>query len=161
LIQFSLNGKQVAKTFEFAGGPRMVAALTEKINALDVALQRKIQTEKLSGQVLTARSGKLRDSIRALPVVESGTDLVGEVKGAGGVAPYGRVHEYGGRGPYTIVPVKAKALRFMVGGKVVFARMVNHPPLARRSFMRVSLEEMAPEIVAGLRATVAEVIGTT
>ena len=32
-----------------------------------------------------------------------------------------------GTAPHVIVPRKAKALRFMIGGEVVFAKRVNHP----------------------------------
>ena len=50
-----------------------------------------------------------------------------------------------------------KALAFMLGGKQVFARRVQHPPIQERSFMRSSLEEMRPGIIAGLEETIQEI----
>lgn len=44
------------------------------------------------------------------------------------------VHE--GRGPRVIRPVRAKALRFEVGGRVVFARIVRQGPMKGRPFLR-------------------------
>lgn len=50
--------------------------------------------------------------------------------------------------PHQIVPDKAKALAFLIGGKQAFAARVNLPAMAmpERSYMRSSLTEMAGEI---------------
>lgn len=61
-------------------------------------------------------SGRLRDSIQARPV--SATSAVAETD-----LHYAWVHELGA----TIVPVRARALRFEVDGRVVFARKVVIP----------------------------------
>src|ERR1043166_2857685 len=84
LIQ-NLNGKR----------PRILLALRTKLDALDIALQAKIVGEKLSGQVLQHRSGKLPGSIRYIPATIAGLTLAGYVEGGGGPALYGRFHEYG------------------------------------------------------------------
>ena len=54
--------------------------------------------------------------------------------------------------PDEILPDKAKALAFVLGGKRVFAAHVNLPAIAmpERSYMRASLAEMADEIRDGL-----------
>ena len=39
-----------------------------------------------------------------------------------------------GTAPHVIVPRRAKALRFMIGGNVVFARRVNHPGTAANPY---------------------------
>lgn len=44
------------------------------------------------------------------------------------------VHE--GRRARTIRPVRAKALRFTVGGRVVFAKVVHQGPMKGRPFLR-------------------------
>jgi len=50
-------------------------------------------------------------------------------------APYAAaVHE--GRGPRVIVPRNAAALRFTVGGRVVFAQSVSQGPVRGRPFLR-------------------------
>ena len=50
--------------------------------------------------------------------------------------------------PHEIVPDKAKALAFMVGGKQAFAAWVDLPAVAmpERSYLRSSLAEMADDI---------------
>jgi phage gpG-like protein len=70
---------------------------------------------------------------------------------------YAAIHEYGGTiPPHQIVPDKAKALAFLVGGKLAFAARVNLPASAmpERSYMRSSLAEMADEIRDGLSEAV-------
>lgn len=93
-------------------------ALAKKLTFLMLKLASKIQTEKLQGQVLQHRSGKLSGSIRSEGVREEGGMLIGSVQGAGGVAWYGQVHEAGGRGPYKIVPVNKLALAFFPSGSI-------------------------------------------
>lgn len=72
------------------------------------------------------KSGDLRDSHGVDPPVDSGNvasaDLYADAPYAGFVAE--------GTRPHQIVPVSAKALRFEVGGDVVFAARVNHPGTA-------------------------------
>jgi hypothetical protein len=96
----------------------LVKALVTKLTWLMLKLQQKIQTEKLQGQVLHQRSGKLVGSIRTEGVVQEASELKGSVQGAGGVAWYGIVHEKGGKGPYLIQPVNKKALAFFPSGSL-------------------------------------------
>jgi HK97 gp10 family phage protein len=66
-------------------------------------------------------TGNLRDSIGVRSQGDSiviGPDM--------GLAPYAGYVEFG-TAPHEIRPKTAKALRFTVGGKVVFARVVHHP----------------------------------
>ncbi|MFZ3310179.1 MAG: hypothetical protein WA280_12510, partial [Xanthobacteraceae bacterium] len=74
---------------------------------------------------------------------------------------YAAIHEYGGMiPPHQIMPDKADALAFLVGGKLAFAARVNLPAIAmpERSYMRSSLAEMADEIEENLSDAVAEVL---
>lgn|SRR5437870_1270047 len=139
-----------------ATGPNILAALVRKIEQIDLGLQQYIVTQKLQGQVLHHRSGKLASSVRIIPVVQQGTKISGGIQAAGGVAWYGRLHEYGGAAAYTIVPTNKKALRFFVGGHAVFTKRVLHPPTLQRSFMRSSIEERREWIIGGLRAAMIE-----
>lgn len=69
----------------------------------------------------TVRTGRLRASV--VPVVKSQTSF-----GVGSNVVYARIHEVGGRtSPHIIRPKRAKALRFMSGGRVIFAKSVKHP----------------------------------
>lgn len=44
-----------------------------------------------------------------------------------------------GTRPHQIRPVRARALRFTVGGRVVFARLVNHPGTQPNDFLNKAL----------------------
>ena len=107
---------------------------------------------KLNGGVLKKRSGRLFNSIKS-EMHENNDGIWGEVKSVGVV--YAGIHERGGRTkPHIIRPKNAKALHFMIGGKGVFAMMVNHPgsKLPQRSYLRSSLAEMR----STLRAEITE-----
>jgi hypothetical protein len=114
-----------------------------------------IKREKLSGQVLKNRTGNLRNSV--FPSMESsGSQIIGTVA-VDNTAPYGRYQEYGAQIPER-VPVKAKALRWYVGGSPVFAMRARAFTLLPRPFMRPSLDEKAPSITAAIRQSVNEAI---
>ena len=137
---------------------RVRQALSSKANVLAVALEAKIQ-QKLSGGVLNARSGALASSIIA--TVDESSAGVSVRIGTSGDVKYAAIQEFGGTiPPHEIVPDKAKALAFAVGGKQVFAARVNLPAvtLPERSYLRSSLAEMTEEIVEGLSDTVVEAI---
>ena len=116
-----------------------------------------MRNDKLSGQLLTAVSGDLRASI----VSEAGLDgdLVVASVGSAGDVKYAAIQEYGGRtAAHEILPAKANALAFVAGGALHFAKRVEHPGsvIPERSYLRASLEEMTPEIVAALAAAPGE-----
>jgi phage gpG-like protein len=136
---------------------RLRDALSSKANALAAELQAKIQ-QKLSGAVLNQKSGALARSI-VTTVDDSSANI--SVSIATTDIKYAAIHEFGGViPPHEIVPDKAKALAFMVGGKQVFAARVNLPAIAmpERSYMRSSLAEMADEIGDGLREAVVDAL---
>jgi phage gpG-like protein len=112
-------------------------------------LREYIVGSKLSGQVLRHRTGNLINSI--FPSVEQSLDqskLTGKVL-VDNTAPYGRYHEYGAHIPER-VPIRAKAMHWMNGGKDVFAMRARAFDLPARSFMRSSLKEKRQEIITAL-----------
>jgi phage gpG-like protein len=114
-----------------------------------------IKRNKLSGQVLKARTGHLKDSV--FPSVESsGSQITGMVY-VDNTAFYGKVHEYGAHIPER-VPVHAKALRWYVGGSPVFAMRARAFALPPRPFMRPSLDERSPAITAAIQESVNQAI---
>lgn len=132
------------------------AALLKKVTELAFKLESKIKI-KLSGEVLNVRSGALRASI-ANQVNDTSTSVTGRAFSSGDVR-YAKVHEFGLTIPaHEIVPSKASALAFMMGGKQVFFKHVNVPAVTmpERSFMRSTLGDMQSEIVDGLKAAVRE-----
>jgi phage gpG-like protein len=135
---------------------RVRDALSSKATTLAAALQAKIQ-QKLAGTVLNARSGALARSIVAT-VDDSSANIAVSIATSGDIK-YAAIQEYGGTiPPHEIVPDKAKALAFAIGGKQVFAARVNLPAITmpERSYMRSSLAEMADEIREGLSEAVVE-----
>jgi len=70
-------------------------ALAAKAETLALALADAVKLDKLSGQVLAARSGALRDSIAA-DVAAEGEAIVATVGSVGGVK-YAAIQEYGGK----------------------------------------------------------------
>lgn len=141
-------------------GPRIISVLTTKLTILMRQLQGYIQSQKLSGQVLHVRTGVLRASVNAIPTTFSGTSIIGGVDAAASDSPafYGAVHEFGGKSAFDILPVKARALSFLMNGKQVAFAKVHREPLPARPFMRPSLEENAEKIRASLQEAVREAI---
>lgn len=129
---------------------RMREALLVKVTALTLMLERRVK-QKLSGEVLHVRTGALRSGIFH-EVTSDALSVQGKVAAPKDV-PYAAIHEFGGQTkPHDIYPKNAEALRFMMGGKVVFAKVVHHPgsKIPERSYMRSSLEELKTTIIQGL-----------
>ena len=125
-------------------------ALSDKANVLAVELAAKVQ-QKLSGDVLNQKSGALARSI--VTTTDDSSTTISVTVASNGDVKYAAIHEFGGViPPHEIVPDKARALAFVVGGKQVFATRVNLPAITmpERSYLRSSLAEMADEIREGL-----------
>ncbi len=108
-----------------------------------------IKENHLSGgqDKLQVRSGRLRSSIRYL-LAEQPNEITVTF---GSDVPYAAIHEFGGvTPPHKIEARRADALRFLVGGKAVFARSVNHPgsKIRPRPFLTPGVEEEAPKFQA-------------
>jgi hypothetical protein len=129
--------------------------VSDKMLALFDKLQEKITGEKLSGQVLARRTGRLAQSVSDPEISREGELIVGELT-AGERVPYAWVHKAGGTRGYTIRPVTKDFLRAMIGGKAVFRKMFEHPPLPQRAWFDPSVEEMKGEFLQGLREAVIE-----
>jgi phage gpG-like protein len=153
-VTITIDDKMVRAAFD--GLPsRVHAAIVRKVHALRLELESKIKGDKLSGQVLHVVSGDLRRSIFS-GVEDKGDIVEGWAKQSGDV-PYGAIHEFGGIIHIPeILPVKAKALHWVSGGKDVFAKRAraHDVTMPTRSFMRSSLEDMREEIVTGLKDVV-------
>ncbi len=157
MLTIALTGAEALQARLDAFPAALAAAIADKAQALGEALADKVRNEKLSGQVLNARSGALRDSIEA-QVLRDGDDIAAMVASVGDVK-YAAIQEYGGKtSAHEILPSKGSALAFVAGGAMRFARKVEHPGsmIPERSYLRSSLAEMSAEIVAALAATPAE-----
>jgi phage gpG-like protein len=131
----------------------ILAQLEGKARDLAAALAAKVRDEKLSGQLLATRTGALKASILADVSVEDGQ--VQATVGSFGDVKYAAIQECGGRtAAHEIVPDKALALAFIVGGALRFARRVEHPgsTLPARAYLGSSLEEAREDIVDAFAA---------
>jgi phage gpG-like protein len=138
---------------------RIRDALSAKSNTLAAALQEKIR-QKLAGEALQTRSGALAASIVA-SIAETPQGIAVRISSTD--VKYAAIHEFGGTiPPHQIVPDKAKALAFIIGGKQVFAARVQIPAVTMpvRSYMRSSLAEMAAAIREGLSEAVGEALNS-
>jgi len=152
-IEFGGSDKKVAAWLS-GKGPVFIYALATRLNILMLQLQSHIVRDKLSGQVLHRRTGKLAGSIIAYPAEASGTMLIARVEGAGGPAWYGRVHEFGGDHDYDIFPVNKKALAFfpqgygqVTGGRQILRGMNQRTNLSRHMKAIVQFGEAGGVVV--------------
>jgi phage gpG-like protein len=156
-------------TVELIGDARLVArldampgrlrdGLARTVTRLGLELQRKVQDEKLTGQVLKVRTGSLRSSINTR-TERSASEVAASV---GTNIAYGRVHEYGFDGT---VGVRAhlrqitQAFGRPIAPTAVAVRAHSrHVHLPERSFLRSALAELAPRIEEELRLAVDEAL---
>ena len=129
----------------------MVKEVSKQTLLLEALVKRKV-----SGEVLRVRTGNLRASIHST-MKEGATEIKGTVASSGDVK-YAAIHEFGGKTAPHIIEAKGRALAFMMGGKQVFAKRVNHPgsTMPERSFLRSSLRDRRDPIVTGLQKAAAE-----
>lgn len=148
-ITITSNAEQVASSLERKAG-QLREAMTAKLNALTLALQRHIIADKLQGQALQQRDGSLAASIRVVPAIEQGGTITAAVVVEGSAEKYAVFQEFGTSGAYPIAPKGAKALHFLVGGKEVFTKEILHPPLKEHSFLRSGFDDMREDFLSGL-----------
>jgi phage gpG-like protein len=135
------------------------SGVVRAISRLAIDLQRKVQQDELTGEVLSARSGSLKSSID-LRVDQSTSTVTATVFSD---SRYARVHEFGFAGT---VNVKA-SLRTItkVFGLPIPPKMINvrahsrKMDLPERSFLRTALEDMAPAIKDEVGAALRETLG--
>ena len=129
----------------------MQNALNQSVSRMALRLLARVKADKLSGQVLKVRTGRLRRSINQR-VVREGQGVYGYV---GTNVDYGRTHEFGFKGAVSVRAhlreVKQAFGKPLQDAKSVFvqsySRKVTLPP---RSFLRSALREIEPEIRADM-----------
>ena len=134
------------------------SGLLHGITQLGIELQRHVQEDKLSGQVLRSRTGSLRSSI-SLQVDQSGGAVTASVFTD---SRYAGVQEYGFAGT---VSVRASLRRIReafgrpIAEKTISVRAHDRRMnLPERSFLRSALEDMAPVIRDEVGAALAEAV---
>jgi phage gpG-like protein len=151
MLQISLEGQEALAERLGVLPDRLREALAEKVDALSQSLFSQVVGVNLSGGVLNARSGLLRDSIQMESSQQD--DQIGAQIFSDGDVPYAAIQEFGGKtAAHEILPDKAKVLAFIDNGKQFFARRVQHPgsQIPARSYLRSALEEQGEDIALGL-----------
>lgn len=141
-----IGGEEVASKLKSIS-PAIHGSLVRTITMLSIKLQSKVQSEKLTGQVLKTKTGTLRRSI-TYKIDESADKVSGRV---GTNLKYGLAHEFGFKGSVTVkehlrMIKKAFGKPLANPREVVVkshSRLMNLP---ERSFLRTALREMIPEI---------------
>jgi hypothetical protein len=174
---------------DFGGGDQRIVArlsslispvLDAMVNAMDaqmISLEGYIRANKLEGNPLQHRSGRLQSSVNYVPAtIVDDTTVEGSVNGGGGLAPYGIVHEEGGT--FQIPEYTRRSARSASGGVVRLLtkggltsqrRQINfvrtdivvhaHPATyPQRSFMRAGLDEQSANILENLQTAYAAAI---
>jgi hypothetical protein len=134
------------------------AGLARCITQLGIDLQRNVQQDKLSGQVLKTGTGALKSSIdRRVDQSDRGaaTNVFTELR-------YGAAQEYGFTGTVS-VGASLRRIRQAFGRpiaeKTISVRAYDRRmSLPERSFLRSALEDMTPAIGEAINAAVAEAI---
>lgn len=124
----------------------IASGIARAITQLAIALQRNVQEDELSGQILAARSGSLRSSIN-FRIDEGSAEISATIFSD---SKYAHAHEYGFA---AVVDARASLRRITEAfGRPISEKMINVPAyhrrmeLPERSFLRSALEDMDPEI---------------
>ncbi|MGB2729543.1 MAG: hypothetical protein WA870_10205 [Methylovirgula sp.] len=139
-------------------GDAVYAALLDKADQLCAALEAQV-IANLSGEVLNTRSGALVDSIGS-DLEDDGSQITASVESSD--VPYAGILEYGGKtAAHDIIAVKARALAFMAGGALRFAKLVHHPGSLIRAYayMGGALDALSDDIEGGLKDAVLDTLG--
>jgi hypothetical protein len=156
-FDFIVSGDSAARV-RIEGYPdRLVPLLVRNLNTVHTQLQRYIQSDKLSGQVLKSHTGNLKRNILQLPATVEGFKVTAGV-GLGANAKYGLAHEFGAHIPER-TPVNAKALSWIgADGVRVFFMRARAFNLPERSFLRSSFAEFNPRIQESVQSAMQEAL---
>jgi hypothetical protein len=165
-VNVQFEGLDEAKKFFNDINTKIKANLRYRMNAEMQKLRNYIVSEKLGGQILGRGTGALIESIKVVPAKISGNVITGTIEQDTSIAPHGAYFEFGGKGPYQIIPVSRRALAFTIQatsqaggiGDTIFAKKVNHPGIAKRPFLTPSLQERQGPIYAALQQAVTDTI---
>lgn len=142
----------VAKIDRLKGVAR--SKVKQTVVALVLLLMIKVKGEKLSGQVLKVRTGRLRRSIN-YRIDEKSTSIFGVV---GTTVKYGKTHELGFHGTVTVKEhlrtIKQAWGKPLREGprKVLVRQFTKRVDFPERSFLRSSLKELEPKAKKDLLA---------
>ncbi len=149
-----LGHKEVARYLSDSSG-KLTSNVSKSISRLVLLLQRRVKMDKLSGQALKVRSGRLRRSINTRLEGVNTQMVTGYV---GTNVSYARAHEYGFTGQVNVK--QSLRMQTMAWGKAIEPQQVTvrahsrNVVLPERSFLRSALSELDGEIQRELKGAV-------
>jgi phage gpG-like protein len=159
VFSIEVVGREELRARFSGAGENVRSALRAAIQASVIDMEAQVK-EKLSGEVLRVRTGRLRNSITSR-VDEGGSQIIGTV---GANTPYAAVHEYGFQGIVNvrehlrmITQAFGKALKG--GPREITVRA--HPvrmDLPERSYLRSTLRENGQRVYDRLQQAVNQAI---
>lgn len=163
MINVTVDDAAVRATFN--GMPEKIRArLNRAVTTLAEKLRTHVVKDKLLGQELNRRSGRLGQSIQE-KVESTASSIIGTVYSAGDVK-YARIHEYGGviNHPGGTPYIVTRDYGAMFISKVAAEKHGGNWPVTKphtivmpkRSYMRSSLSDMKTEIIDRMTAAVGE-----
>ena len=158
MITARLVGDDVVLEWLRGASDAVASGIAQAITQLGIELQRHIQDDELSGQMLAVRSGSLKSSID----LQIDQDSEGISVTVYSDSKYAAAHEYGFAGT---VDVKASLRRITEAfGRPISEKTINvrayqrRMELPERSFMRSALEDMDPAIRDEVEAALLEAL---
>lgn len=133
---------------------QIAQAVKQSIGRSTLKLLNKVKREKLSGQILNVRTGRLRRSITQ-KIIESSDAYSGIV---GTNVEYAAGHEYGFKGSVNVREhlrtVKQAWGKSIQPKKVLIKAHSRQVDLPEKSFLRSALQDMRTEIKADLQMSI-------
>lgn len=153
MVRIEVEGAEATARMLRAIAPQVRTRLDATIAQLALRLVRDVKAEKLSGQVLKNRTGRLRRSVN----YRISEDTPARIEATVGTnVEYARAHEYGG----TVTVKEHLRTQVQAWGRPITPRKVSvkqhTATFPERSFLRSALREMAPEIRRQIAAAVEE-----
>ena len=109
---------------------------------------------------LRVKSNRLRGSLRASKAVNTGAGVVSAI---GTNVVYAAIHEFGGEIPaHDIVARNGRALRFVIGGRVIFRHRVHFPgaTLPARAPIQRGIRDCLPQYTTAISGAIGSFYGT-
>ena len=125
MARVNLDRAALTRTFSEASRRELRVAERQVVNRAKILCP--VDTGRLRASIKSKRSGFF--TLRPKATVYSNVAYAGFVND--------------GTRPHIIRPRRAKALRFRMNGRIVYAQVVNHPGTRARPFLDRALEEIA------------------
>lgn len=159
-LKFTVVGAKETGIGLRADSRALITNLQKVLTKLGIKLTRHVVQDKLHGQVLHQRSGRLAGSVHRTEQFSDtkNTETVGTNVVYAGIHEYGGVIHHPGGTAYFFDP-KAGAIRFVANADRAAAYLPRTKPhtihMPARSFLRSALADMQVEIIADLKGVAA------